>query len=72
MPFADIFWFIIIIPVEPSEARKAKRIPTIFITVNDGPITKIIPKNVTKKRIFTVIEIFSLSIIIENKRTYIG
>ena len=72
IPLIDIFWFTIIILVHPSEARKAKRIPTIFITLKDGPITKIIPKNVTKKRIFTVNEIFSLSTIIENKRTYIG
>ena len=35
-------------------------------------MTKIIPKNVTKNKIFTVSEIFSLSTIIENKRTYIG
>ena len=42
------------------------------ITLKDGPITKTIPKNVTKKRIFTVNEIFSLSTIIENRRTYIG
>ena len=42
------------------------------MTLKDGPITKIIPKNVTKKSTFTVNKIFSLSIIIENKRTYIG
>ena len=72
IPLIDIFWFKIIILVDPSEARKAKRIPIIFMTLKDGPITKTIPKNVTKKRIFTISEIFSLSIIIENKRTYIG
>ena len=42
------------------------------MTLKDGPITKTIPKNVTKKRNFTVNEIFSLSTIIENKRTYYG
>ena len=42
------------------------------MTLKDGPITKTIPKNVTKNKIFTVHEIFSLSTIIENKRTYIG
>ena len=44
----------------------------LFITLKDGPITKTIPKNVTKNKPFTISEIFSLSIIIENKRTYIG
>ena len=58
--------------VAPREARKAKKIPTKFITLKDGPKTKIIPKKVTKKRIFTLSGIFSLSIIIENNRTYIG
>ena len=54
IPLNDIFWFVTIILVAPREARKAKKIPTKFITLKDGPKTKIIPKNVKKKRIFTV------------------
>ena len=44
--------------VAPRDAITANRIPAIFITLNDGPMTIAIPKKVIKKRIFTSFEFF--------------
>ena len=68
----DIFWLIIIIVVAPIEATIAHKKPKIFKLLNEGPNTKKRPTKVDKKRILILLDIFSLSIIIEKNKTNKG